>query len=212
MFGKIIIFLGVRWELETLLQSRGAPGYAQAGSGSKAGQKQSCAWEVMYEFLCLAGQRSRSCGERAGREGICKAQRGEKWLLRLGLGGRRGRQGRAGLEERQRPVWVGDSGAPSWGDMACWEQLSLFPGPGLSAGPGWGLRTPGERSQLFSVVWLHSRALQPHCTWGNISVGSCSHTVLIPKSLHRLPFLSLPAAVWRKESTMCSRCGGERLF
>lgn len=87
MFGKMIIFLGGRWELETLLCSRGAPGCAQAGGGSEAGQKQS--WEVMYEFLCLAGQRSRSCGERAGtleERGFCKYSkvRNGCWGVSLG--------------------------------------------------------------------------------------------------------------------------------
>lgn len=143
MFGKIIIFLGVRWELETLLHSRGAPGCAQAGGRSKAGQKQSCVWEVMYEFLCLAGQRSRSCGERAGsleERGFCKAQQGEKWLLgselRLGLGGRRASQSRVGLEGRQLPVWVADSGALSWWTWPAGSSRLLCPSPGLSAGPG----------------------------------------------------------------------------
>lgn len=105
MFGKMIIFLGGRWELETLLCSGGAPSCALAGGGSKAGQKQSCAWEVMYEFLCLAGQRSRSCEERAAsleERGFCKAQQSEEWLLGSELRlGRRTRQGRVGLEGGQ---------------------------------------------------------------------------------------------------------------
>lgn len=135
MCGKMIIFLGGRWELETLLCSRGGPSCVLAGGGSKGGQKQSCAWEVMYELLFLAGQRSRSCEERAGSlegMGFCKAQPSEKWLLgselRLGLGGRRAGQGWFGGK-----VWVGDSGTQSWIELSCWEQLSLCPSPGLSA-------------------------------------------------------------------------------
>lgn len=125
MFGKMIIFLGGRWELETLLCSRGAPSCAQAGGGSKAGQEQSCAWEGMCEFLCLAGQRS--CGERAGsleERGSCKAQQSEEWLwgVSLGQASEGGGPGRAGL------VWREGSDQPGW------ENLELNPGQKWPAG------------------------------------------------------------------------------
>lgn len=69
--------VGIR---ETALQQRGLK-LCPGSGGGKAGQKQSCTWEVMCEFLCLAGKRSRTCEERAGsleERGFCKAQQREK--------------------------------------------------------------------------------------------------------------------------------------
>lgn len=185
------------------------------------------------------GQELWGKGRKPRRErGCCKAQligksevRNSCWgtELRLGLGERSVRQGRVNLGRRQRAVCVGD---PGW-TWAAAGSSPHCPSPWLSVGPGWGLRTTGERNQLHpgsvasqsaclfackselgklglsSPRLLTGSALQPYCT-GAIPRWATAATQLSFQNLSSIflsflfPFPSLPTVVWRKESTMYS--------
>lgn len=146
--------------------------------------------------------------------------------LRLGLGERSVRQGRVNLGGRQRAVCVGD---PGW-KWAAAGSSPHCPSPWLSVGPGWGLRTTGERNQLHpGSVASQSACLfackselgklglsSPLCSLAQlcnlIAPGATAATQLSFQNLSSIflsflfpfpfSFLSLPTVVWRKESTL----------
>lgn len=184
------------------------------------------------------GQELWGKGRRPGRKREwCKAQlmggksevRNGCWgsRLRLGLGGRRVRQGRVGLEGRRQAVWLRDPGARSWVDTGCWGQLSPLPQP-LAQCWTW-LRVEnnwGREPSCTQVVWPHSPACLQNRAGETgheqVLVSLCPSAqlcnLIAPGAISRwataatqLPFqnlssifLSFPTAVWWKESATYS--------
>lgn len=67
------------------------------------------------------------------------------------------RQGRIGLEGKQRAVWVGEHGARSWVDVHFWGQLSPLPHPLAQCWTSLRVENNWGREHTW-VVWPHSPA------------------------------------------------------